>query len=95
MNNRLSPTSIVSRNADAAYVHLRTALEDLVVDPVVHTDRVCVANSIDLSAVHGHYLRVAPWSLRPEGGPCFSGDQQTMKRRFSQFGESCGVIHPS
>lgn len=68
MNNRLSPTSIVSRNADAAYVHLRTALEDLVVDPVVHSDRVCVANFIDLLAVHGHDLGVAPWSLRLEGG---------------------------
>jgi Pro-kumamolisin, activation domain len=67
MDKRLSLKSIVRREADPDYFHLYAAQGDLIVDPVVDTDTVCVANSIDLLAIIGRDLGIAPGSIRVEG----------------------------
>ena len=67
MDKRLSLKSIVRREADPDYFHLYAAQGDLIVDPVVDTDTVCVANPIDLLAIIGRDLGIAPGSIRVEG----------------------------
>jgi hypothetical protein len=67
MDKRLRLTSIVPRGADPGVFHAYAAQEDLIVDPVVDTDRVCVPNSRDLLAMLGQDLGIAPWSIRVEG----------------------------
>jgi hypothetical protein len=67
MDKRLRLTSIVRRLADTGSFHLYATQEDLIVDPVVDTDRVCVANSIDLVAILGYDLGIAPCLVRIEG----------------------------
>ena len=67
MDKRLSLTSIARKFADPDSINLYAAQEDLIIDPVVDTDRVCVANSIDLVAILGYDLGIAPCSIRVEG----------------------------
>jgi hypothetical protein len=67
MDKRMRLTSIVRRLVDPGSFHLYGTQEDLIVDPVVGTDRVCVANSIDLVAILGYDLGIAPCSVRVEG----------------------------
>ena len=67
VDKRLSLTSIVRKFADPDSFHLYAAQEDLIIDPVVDSDRVCVANSIDLVAILGRDLGIAPCSIRVEG----------------------------
>jgi hypothetical protein len=63
---RREQTSIVRNQPDAGFFRLHAAQEDLIVDPVIDTDRVCVSGSLAPLPPLGHDLGIPPWQLRIE-----------------------------
>lgn len=62
MDKRLSSKSIVRRLANRGSFQLPAGQQDLIVDPVVDSDRVCLGDSSDLVGVLGDDLGIAPCS---------------------------------
>jgi hypothetical protein len=66
MNKRQSLQSVERRQADRGYFRVQTAEENLIVDPVVDSQRVYVRGSVDPLATIGYDLGIPRWSMRIE-----------------------------
>jgi hypothetical protein len=67
MNKRQSLQSMVCRQATPGFFRVQPPEEELILDPVVDSDRVQVADSIDPLARIGYDLGIPPWSMSIEG----------------------------